>query len=293
MPAAGARPRAPLATGEDAGAPGSCRGRATPSKAPPRVARGGGVSQYGEEELGVGGLHGWGPPPRAGGGCGAASAHRLSLTPCLAPSRGEGRPMTPARWRRPLGSFGWVVICPLPPSLPHRWGPRGDEEAGAVAGDGQPGGGSLAAPAASLPREVLAAIDVASVPVCVSSCVPAAAAGSPCPPCPVPPGGHGPLPGRSCAPGFGRWPRCRLSGRSDARGRAGSAVVSSPCPFCRLFVPSDWKRWRRCISRLVCATWEAGAGGFERPPEGPRGSLCCPRHPSLLSPLPQTPVPLP
>lgn len=54
-----------------------------------------------------------------------------------------------------------------------------------MTGSRQPSG-PPAAPAASLSWEVLAAIDVASVPVCVSLCVPATATGSPCPlPCPT------------------------------------------------------------------------------------------------------------
>lgn len=93
------------------------------------------------------------------------------------------------------------------------------------------------------------------------------------------------------------WPELRSGLRSvgavpaiqqvGCSGRAGSAVLASPCPLCRLFVPRDWRRWRRCTPGWPAHPGSRG-GGPEWPPVGPPTSLCCPHHPSLLSPLPQT-----
>lgn len=211
-------------------------------------------------------------------------SHRLCPHPVLDPCPGSGKADDPAPWRRPLGRFGWVVICPLPAVSAALLGPgRGWE-----VGDGEPGGagspGPPAVPAASLPWEVLAAIDVASVTVCVSLCVPATAAGSPCPPA---------LPHTAQAVPEGWVPSGRPVGtvlpygRLDARGRAGSAVPASPWPLCRLFVPRDWGRWQRCPPGWPAQLGSRG-GSSEWPPAGLPASPCCPHHPSLLSPLPQT-----
>lgn len=72
------------------GHPQPCHGCAAPSKAPPRVARGG-VSQYGEEEAGT-----------VGSGWPTGSAP----TPCSTPVRGAGRPMTLHRGGGLWGGLG-------------------------------------------------------------------------------------------------------------------------------------------------------------------------------------------
>lgn len=156
---------------------------------------------------------------------------------------------------------------------------------------------SPAAPAASLPWEVLAAIDVASVPVCVSLCVPAT--GRPCPlaqlcqAAPHPCQGTGPLPAGSCAPGFGRWPRCQLSGSLGTQGRwlcRGGVPLSPLQTFCT-------QGLEEVVAMVHLQTGlhnpRSRGGGFERAPEAPHGSLCCARRLSLLSPFPQPQLPSP
>ena len=145
--------------------------------------------------------------------------------------------------------------------------------------------GPQAALAASLLRELLAAIDVASVPVCVSSCVPAA--GRPCPPCPA-----------TCRPqALG----CRHRSPPSRELHSGlplAAVVLAvgqvgclgPGWLCRGGVPLSPLQifCTQGLEQVVVVHLQAGlhslgsrGRGFEWPHKGPHGSLCHPRHPFL------------
>lgn len=136
--------------------------------------------------------------------------------------------------------------------------------------------GPPAAPAASLPWEVLAAIDVASVPVCVSVCVPATATGSPCPPA---------LPHTAQALPEGWVP----SGRSSVGAVPATQQVgcSGPGWLCRAGVPvsplqtlctQGLEEVAAVHPRLACTPREQGRG----PRVASRGPACFP----VLSPSP-------
>lgn len=101
-------------------------------------------------------------------------------------------------------------------------------------GDGE------SAPAASLPWEVLAAIDVASVPVCVSLCVPATATGSPWPPA-LPHTAQGP-------PWLGLLSGLCPAGSVPPMQQVGCSGLVLPCrsprgPSAESLVPRDRRRW--------------------------------------------------
>lgn len=165
-----------------------------------------------------------------------------------------------------------------------RWGPGG------VTGNPGP----PAAPAASLPWEALAAIDVASVPTCVVLCVPAA--GSPGPPslsrwvamC---------QPQRDRCPPHQEllwvqpWPRCQLSGRWELGAGLALPWWCPLVPSADFLYPVTGKHG----GGGTCPEQDLGSrrGGFMQPPAGPMAPHtvpitppCChlfsrPRLPSL------------
>lgn len=130
-----------------------------------------------------------------------------------------------------------------------------------------------AAPAASLPWEVLAAIDVASVPVCVSLCVPGTAMAAAA----LPRDGSGPAGGMGSP-----WPVPAVP-QVGCSGRAGSAVPAGPL---QTLCTQRAGEVAAVPPRLACTAREPGRE-LRAPPAGPPASLCCPHHPSSLSPLPQ------